>query len=144
MSVIYDYDELGRPIVSDMYRDDDGVLRYRRTYPVNVRCHDWGLGSERGRPKSHREYRMITILRAIYRWGRYYGLPSYVIDTAALYARRLDGLYVRSEAYDTLAVALLKIAARKFGLRFRAREHRKGLLKMMRKVMQLDGFSRGY
>jgi len=143
MIVVYDYDELGRPIVNDLYRDEGGRLVNLRTYPLNPRVHDWGLGSERFWGRS--EASLVTVLRLIYRWGRYYGLPSYVIDTAALIAKKRFSRvkYVRHDKYDVVAVAFLKIAARMFGIRFKAREHRKGLLKMMRRL-DGNGDNRGY
>ena len=134
MVVVYDYDDLGRPIVADMYRDkDSGVYVFRRTFFVNIRCHDWGLGG-RSRPRNRTEHRLVTLLRAIYRWGRYYGLPSYVIDTAALMARKVVIKLHTGSKVGLVAVALLKLAARRFGINFRAVHHRKDLMRVMRKV----------
>jgi len=140
--VIYGYDELGRPIVADMTFTEDGRLGNQRTFPLIPRLHDWGLGSRlRLGKRSKAEVRLVRVLREVYRWGRRYGLPNYVIDTAALMARKSDlsGLKLGRdyERYELVAVALLKNAAKVFGIHFRATYHRKGLLKMMRTLKEV-------
>ena len=144
--VIYGYDELGRPIVADMTFTEDGRLGNQRTFPLIPRLHDWGLGSRlRLGKRGKAEVRLVRVLREVYRWGRRYGLPNYVIDTAALTARKmarkdaLSGLKLGRdyERYELVAVALLKNAAKVFGIHFRATYHKKGLLKMMRTLKEV-------
>lgn len=89
--VVYDYDDLGRPIVADYVRDDEGRYVIPRAHPINPRLHDLGIGGTRGEVKYLGEgmnRKLVRLLMTIYRLGRKLGLPKYVINEAASVARR--------------------------------------------------------